>query len=86
MHKAYIVLFTCSTSRAVIIDLFYSTSKNYVNSIKKFIARRGCPKNIVPDNGKVFTSFCVEQGITWLFKKVDSKGKVVVYRVADCFV
>ena len=73
MHKAYIVLFTCSTSRAVILDLVESnTSKNFINSIKKFTARRGCPKNIVSDKGKVFTSqknqsFCAEQGITWKF-------------------
>ena len=43
-----------------------------INSIKKFIARRGCPEKIVPDNGKVFTSqenqsFYAEQGITWKF-------------------
>ena len=73
MHKGYIVLFTGSTSRAVILDLVEdNTSKNFINSIKKFIARRGCPKNIVSDNGKVFTSqenqsFCAEQGITWKF-------------------
>ena len=38
MHKAYIVLFTCSTSRAVILDLVeYNTSKSFIN----------IPKNIV---------------------------------------
>ena len=38
MHKAYIVLFTCSTSRAVILDLVeYSTSKNFIDSIKKIL-------------------------------------------------
>ena len=57
MHKAYIVLFTCSTWIAVILDLVEdNTSKKFINSIKKFIARRGFPKNIVSDNGKVFTS------------------------------
>ena len=57
MVKAFIVLFTCSTSRAVILGLVeHNTSKNFINSIKMFIARRGCPKSIVSDNGKVFTS------------------------------
>ena len=57
MHKAYIVLFTCSTSRAVILDLVEdNTIKNFIDSIKKFIARKSYPRNIVPDNGKVFTS------------------------------
>ena len=70
IHKAYIVLFTCSTARAIILDLVEgNTSKNFINSIKKFIARRGCPKKTVSDNGKVFRSqenqyFCAEQGIT----------------------
>ena len=73
MHKAYIVLFTCSTSRAVILDLVEdNTSKNFISSIKNFIARRGCPKNIVSGNGKVFRSqenqsFCAKQGIMWQF-------------------
>ena len=74
MHKARnIVLFTCSTSRAIILDLVEDkTSKNFINSIKKFIARSGCPKKIMPDNWKVFTSqenhsFYTEQGITWKF-------------------
>ena len=73
VRKAYIVLFICSTSGTVILDLVEdNTSKNFINSIKKFIARRGCPKNIVSYNGKVFTSqenksFCAEQVITWKF-------------------
>ena len=73
IHKAYIVLFTCSTSRAIILDLVEdNTSKNFINSIKKFIARRGCPRKIVSDNGKMFKSqenqsFCAEQRITWKF-------------------
>ena len=77
MHKAYTVLFTCSTSRAVMLDLVEdNTSKNFINSIKKFIARRGCPKNIVSDNENLFTSqenksFCAEQGLTWKFNLDD---------------
>ena len=77
MHKGYIVLFTGSTSRAVILDLVEdNTSKNFINSIKKFIARRGCPKNIVSDNENLFTSqenksFCAEQGLTWKFNLDD---------------
>ena len=51
MHKAYIVLFTCSTLRAIILDLVEDNAgKNFINSIKKFIARRAYPKNIVSEN------------------------------------
>ena len=54
MHKAYIVSFTC---RAIILDLVEgNTSKSFINSIKKVIARRGCAKNIVADNRKLLTS------------------------------
>ena len=43
MHKAYIVLFRCSVLREILLDLVEDdTSKNFINSIKKFIARRGC--------------------------------------------
>ena len=42
------ILFTCNTSRAVTLDLVEdNTSKNVINSIKKFIATTGYPKNIV---------------------------------------
>ena len=73
MQKACIVLFTCSTSRTLILDLIEdSASKNFIKRIKKIIARRGCSKNIVSDNGNVFISqenqsFCAEQEITWKF-------------------
>ena len=73
MHKAYFVIFTCATSRSVILDLVEdNSSKNFMNSIQKFIARRDCPKKIISDNGTVFKShdnqlFCSERGITWKF-------------------
>ena len=54
MCKAYIVIFTCATSRSVILDLVEDkSSKNLTNSFKKFIAKRGCPKKIISDNGTV---------------------------------
>ena len=45
--------------------------KNFFNSIKRFIARRGCPKNFVSDNGSVLrykkpVVLC-KKGITWKF-------------------
>ena len=48
MHKAHIVLFTCNMSRAVILDLVEdSTNKNFVNSIKKFMAKSNYPIRII---------------------------------------
>ena len=46
-----------------------NSSKNFTNSIKKFIGKRSCPKKIISDNGAVFKLqdsqlFCFERGIT----------------------
>ena len=72
MHKVYIAIFTCSTSRVAPDLVEDKTNKNFINNIKSFIERRGCLKNVVSDNGKVFTSqenqsFCAEQEITSKF-------------------
>ena len=73
MHKAYIVIFTCATSRSVILDLVEdNSSTSFTSTINKFIVRRGCPKKIISDNRAVFKSqdsqlFCSEWGIAWKF-------------------
>ena len=73
MDRACIVIFTCTTSRSVILDLVEdNSSKNFTNSIKRWIARRGCPNKIISDNGTVFKSqdsqlLYSERGITWKF-------------------
>ena len=39
MHKAYIVMFTCATSRSVILDLVEdNSSKNFKNRVRKLFA------------------------------------------------
>ena len=68
MHKAYIVIFTYKTSRSIILDLIEdNSSKTITDSIKKFTARRGCPKKIISDNGTVFKSQDSQFFITWKF-------------------
>ena len=43
--KSYVVLYTCSTSRAVHLDLLPDmTAKEFKRSLGEFIARRGSPK------------------------------------------
>ena len=70
MHKAYVVIFTCASSRSVILDLVEdNSSKTFMNSINKFIAKRCCSKKIISDNGTAFKSqdsqlFCSERRIT----------------------
>ena len=73
MYKAYIVIFTCSSSRSVILDLVEdNSSKTFMNSINKFIAKRCCSKKIISDDGTAFKSqdsqlFYSERRITWKF-------------------
>ena len=56
-NKAYIVLYTCDSSRAVNLDLVPRlTTEAFVRSFKRFIARRGVPNLVVSDNRSTFKS------------------------------
>ena len=71
VHKAYVVLYTCTTTRAVILDVVSNaTADNFLDSFKRFLARRGCPATVVSDPGSVFVAdqtqkFAADRGITW---------------------
>ena len=64
-------LYTYATMRGIILDLVKDGyTKTFINSLRTFIARRRCPKNVISDNGKVFTAdeiqpFCSNKGISW---------------------
>ena len=71
MFKCNVILYTCTITRAIILDLVKdSYTKTFINSLRTFIAWRGCPKNVIVDNRKVFTAdetqaFCLNKGISW---------------------
>ena len=71
--KAFIVLYTCAATRGLVLDVVSSaSSKAFIESLRRFIARRGCPQLILTDNGSVFTStesqnFAANRFITWKF-------------------
>ncbi|KAL0839890.1 hypothetical protein ABMA28_016513 [Loxostege sticticalis] len=51
-HKRYVALFTCLTTRAVHLEPAATlTTDSAVMALRRFIARRGCPKEICSDNG-----------------------------------
>uniref|UniRef100_A0A5S6QXK4 Integrase catalytic domain-containing protein n=1 Tax=Trichuris muris TaxID=70415 RepID=A0A5S6QXK4_TRIMR len=51
--KRYGCLFTCMSSRACHLEVAYSLDVNsFINCLRRFIARRGCPLRIFSDNGK----------------------------------
>ncbi|XP_028413531.1 uncharacterized protein LOC114536368 [Dendronephthya gigantea] len=63
-RKSYLLLYTCSLSRAVHLELLPDlTTTEFIHSLKKFIARRGRPRKIYSDNGRTFVS-----AATWLRK------------------
>ena len=73
LFKCYIVLYTCASTRGVVLELVPDASwKNFVYSFRKFIARRGYPGELLSDNGTVFTSqetqqFASNRNISWKF-------------------
>ena len=53
--KAYLVLYACSLTRAVHLDLSKSLeTSEFIASLKRFIAQRGRPEMIYSDNGSTF--------------------------------
>ena len=72
MYKAYIVVYTCASSRAVHLDLAVdATSETFIRSFQRFISRRGMPSTMISDNGKTFKSkelkeFRASKRIKWL--------------------
>ena len=55
--KSYIVLFSCSLTRAVFLDILPSLeTKEFIKSLKRPIARRGRPSIIYSDNASTFVA------------------------------
>ena len=73
MNKAYIMLYTCSSSRAVHLDLDPNMpTQAFVRSFKRFTARRDVPRLVVSDNVSAFKSeelerLLAEYSISWQF-------------------
>ena len=62
MLKAYILLFSCSVTRAVHIELVSNlTTTEFIKSFKRLILWRGKPKIVYSDNAKTFKA-----GAKWL--------------------
>ena len=60
--KAYLVLYACSLTRAVYLDLLKSLkTSEFIGSLKRCIARRGRPEIIYSDNGSTFKA-----AVKWL--------------------
>ena len=54
-QKAYVFIFVCFARKAVHIELVSTlTSAACIGGLKRFVARRGLPSTIFPDNGSNF--------------------------------
>ena len=73
MHKIWVGLITCASSRAVYLDVVPDCSgKSCINLLTRFICSRGAPNVIISDNGSSFQNkevqnFITSRGITWKF-------------------
>ena len=56
-RKAYVVLYSCSLTRGVFLELLPSLeTTEFIKSLKRLIARRGRPSKIYSDNGQTFVA------------------------------
>ena len=82
--KAYVVVYACSLTRALYLEVLTSMeTTEFLQSLKRFIARRGRPRKIYSDNGRTFVAaakwlravikdervcnLLVTEGIQWQF-------------------
>ena len=60
-EKPYLALFVCFASKAVHLELVSDLSTAAgIATIRSFISRSGCPKNLYIDNGKSFVRSGIE--------------------------
>ena len=72
--KAYLVLYACSLSRAMYLEVLPSQeTATFLGSFKRLVARRGRPAKVFSDNGKTFVG-----AARWL-KQIQSDEKVQSY-------
>ena len=73
LFKVWVVLYTCASTRGIVLDVVDNMSSNaFLNSLRKFIARRGAPSLFVSDNGTSFRAIETQdviatREITWKF-------------------
>ena len=54
-HKVWIVIFTCTLSRGVHLEIMEDMSVGqFILALRHFISQRGCPQHIVSNNAKTF--------------------------------
>ena len=76
MNKVYIALFTCSTSRAIHLELMPSlTAESLIKALARLKGRRGTPTLIVSDDGKTFKATRVQATVSVLVQHGGSMSR-----------
>ena len=71
-QKAYIVIFTCMTSRAVHLEIVTDmTTIGFIEALRSMIARRGTPHTIYSDNAQTFIA--TDTQLKLLFEALPAK-------------
>ena len=69
--KAYLVLYACSLSRALHLEVLPNLeTSTFLGSFKRLIARRGRPAKVFSDNGRTFV------GAARLLKQIQGDEKI----------
>ncbi|XP_068708134.1 uncharacterized protein [Montipora foliosa] len=76
--KAYLVLYTCSLTRALYLEMLPNLeTTTFMASLKRFIARRGRPSKIFSDNGRTFV------GAAKLLKEIQKDEQMQDYLASE---
>ena len=92
--KSYLALYGCSLTGGLFLDLLPSlNTEEFIISLKRFVARRGRPKQIYSDNGgtfkaaakwlqeaqksEKFNDYLAQHSITWQFNLSRAPGGAV---------
>ena len=81
LFKAYILVFTCATTRCTHLELVTDfTTETLILAIKRFISRRGKPYFFIRDNFKTFISKglkCFLLKVEIYFRKIPMVGRLL---------
>ena len=67
LHKVYVTLSTCASSRGVNLDVLRLEASSFIRSIKRFISRGWCPTYIIFDGGRTFVYIETQEFVSRLW-------------------
>ena len=79
--KAYVLVITCTTTRAVyLVDTQGLSAYQFLLALKKFVGRKGYPATIVSDNAKAFE--CCHRKLVAIYKNKEVQQYLLENRIS----